>query len=71
LGGIKKYTSVTFIDNWFDGISFSDFKHRLPKEVPWFIFHPKIFMWTLKSDAMKMNDNFNALALQLHQEMNP
>lgn len=68
LNDIMQSTSAALIDTWFAGTSFSEFKRALPQPIPWFIFHPKIFMWLMKSDGEKVNANFAALAAQLKEE---
>jgi hypothetical protein len=51
LGQPRNYKNVTSITDWFQDVSFSDFKNRFITPLPPIVFHPWIFMYLLKSDA--------------------
>jgi hypothetical protein len=64
LDQIPNYQPVTMNPRWFDGISFSDFKKGLIRDLPFFIFHPKIFTWLLEEEGNPVK-GFSELRRQL------
>ena len=65
IDSMASYRAVTMVPSWFDGTSFSRFKRRLPRDLPFFVVHPRILIWMLKEDANGMTNRFAALAEQL------
>ncbi|UCC71630.1 MAG: hypothetical protein JSV86_14760 [Gemmatimonadota bacterium] len=62
---VGNYRVASVVSGWFDRMSFKEFKWRLPWELPFFIFHPRVFLWLMEDDARKMADRWHGLARQL------
>ncbi len=62
LDQIKNFRSATVIPTWFDGVSIADFKSHLPKELPFFVSHPRILLWLIDDTPAK---NFYKLEREL------
>lgn len=65
IDSIANYRAVTLVPGWFEGTSFSEFKRKLPRDLPFFVVHPRVFIWMLNEDAAGMTTRFAALARQL------
>jgi hypothetical protein len=65
IDSMASYRAVTMVSGWFEGSLFSEFKRRLPRDLPFFVVHPRILIWMLKEDANGMTNRFAALARQL------
>jgi hypothetical protein len=65
IDSLANYREATLVSGWFEGKSFSEFKRQLPRDLPFFVVHPRILTWMLKEDAAGMTNRFGALARQL------
>lgn len=65
IDSMASYRGATTVPDWFEGMSFSEFKRHLPRDLPFFVVHPRIFLWMLNEDAGGMTNRFKALARQL------
>ena len=65
IDSLANYREATLVPGWFEGMSFSEFKRKLPRDLPFFVVHPRILTWILKEDAAGVTNRFAALARQL------